>query len=71
MSCGLDVLSAPLGAFALFLLGTEIRFGTLCSVDSVQSKPHMGHGLGQGKYGGKITLDISSPLQYIVAPETG
>lgn len=26
----------------------------------------MGHGLGQGKIRRKITLDISSPLQYIV-----
>ena len=30
------------------------------------SNSRMGHGLGQGKIRRKITLDISSPLQYIV-----
>lgn len=47
MSCGLDMLSAPLGAVEAFPLGTEIRFEPLCSVGSAQSESRMGHGLGQ------------------------
>ena len=47
MSCGLDAVSAPLGAFAPFLLGAEILFATLCSVGSAQYEPRMGHDLGQ------------------------
>ena len=47
MSCGLDVVLAPLKAFVPFLLGTEIRFEPLCSVGSAQSESRMGHGLGQ------------------------
>lgn len=47
MSCGLDVVLAPLRDFTPFLLGAEIRFGTLCSIGSIQSKSRMGHGLGQ------------------------
>ena len=46
MSCGLDRLSAPLGAVEAFPLGTEIRFEPLCSVGSVWSESRMGHGLG-------------------------
>ena len=46
MSCGSDGLSAPLRAFAPFLLGIKIRFVPVCSVDSAQSEPRMGHGLG-------------------------
>ena len=29
------------------MLGTEIRFEPLCSIDSAYFKPRMGHGLGQ------------------------
>ena len=47
MSCGLDVVLAPLRAFVPFLLGTEIRFEPLSSVNSVCSKSCMGHGFGQ------------------------
>ena len=47
MSCGLNGLSVPVRTFAPFLLGTEILFEPLCSVDSAYSKPRMGHGLGQ------------------------
>ena len=47
MSCGLDGFSAPLRAFAPFLLGTEIRFEHFCSVGSVWSESRMGHSLGQ------------------------
>ena len=46
MSCGPDGLSAPLGAFVSFMLGVGVLFGPACSVDSVQSKSRMGHGLG-------------------------
>lgn len=49
MSCGLDGVLAPLRAFALFLLGPEIRFEPLCSIGSAQSEPRMGHGLGQAE----------------------
>lgn len=33
--------------FVLFLPGTKIPFGSVCSVGSAQSEPRMGHGLGQ------------------------
>ena len=47
MSCGLDVGLPPLGAFVPFLLGTKMLLGPVCSVDSAQCEPRMGHGLGQ------------------------
>lgn len=47
MSCCLNVVLAPLRAFAPFLLGTEIRFEPLCSIASGQFESHMGQGLGQ------------------------
>ena len=46
MSCGSDAGLAPLGAFVPFLLGVGVLFDSACSVDSVQSKSRMGHGLG-------------------------
>ena len=51
MSCGLDRLSAPLRAFEPFLLGVGVLFDPDCSVDSVQSRSRMGHGLGQAPTG--------------------
>ena len=47
MSCGLDAVSAPLGAFAPFLLEVGILFAPVCSIGSVQFESRMGHGLGQ------------------------
>ena len=47
MSCGLDVVLAPLGVLVSFLLGVSVLFDSLSSVGSVHSKPRMGHGLGQ------------------------
>lgn len=55
MSYGLDVVLAPLRAFALFLLGTEIRFETLCSIGSAYSESRMGHGFGQEPLGSDFT----------------
>ena len=49
MSCGSDVLSAPLSAFAPFPLGIKILLDTVRSIGSVQSGTRMGHGLGQAE----------------------
>ena len=47
MSCGLDAVSASLGAFAPFLLEVGILFAPVCSIGSVQSRSRMGRSLGQ------------------------
>ena len=46
MSCGLDVVLAPLGVLVSFLLGVSVLFDSLFSVGSAHSEPRMGHGLG-------------------------